>query len=36
MSYGHLLYGFPDPNEDTCLLTQLGSGPDAKEQQYYR
>jgi len=24
-----------DPNEDTCLLTQLGSGPDAEEQQYY-
>lgn len=24
-----------DLNEDTCLLTQLGSGPDAKEQQYY-
>eukprot|EP00580_Thalassiosira_gravida_P009129 CAMPEP_0201628794 /NCGR_PEP_ID=MMETSP0493-20130528/3655_1 /ASSEMBLY_ACC=CAM_ASM_000838 /TAXON_ID=420259 /ORGANISM="Thalassiosira gravida, Strain GMp14c1" /LENGTH=816 /DNA_ID=CAMNT_0048099649 /DNA_START=1 /DNA_END=2451 /DNA_ORIENTATION=- len=24
-----------DPNEDTCLLTQLGSGPDATEEQYY-
>mmetsp|Transcript_44497 Transcript_44497/g.87284 ORF Transcript_44497/g.87284 Transcript_44497/m.87284 type:complete len:874 (+) Transcript_44497:265-2886(+) len=24
-----------DPNENTCLMTQLGSGPDAEEQQYY-
>mmetsp|Transcript_25974 Transcript_25974/g.58264 ORF Transcript_25974/g.58264 Transcript_25974/m.58264 type:complete len:1141 (+) Transcript_25974:342-3764(+) len=24
-----------DPNEETCLLTQLGSGPDAGEKQFY-
>ena len=37
--YPHVLLSFStntqDLNEDTCLLAQLGSGPDATEQQYY-